>query len=471
MAERRETGSHPGAGPSLDSGAHSGAGPSLDSGAHPGPGPSPDSGSRPGPGSRPDNGDDAATRDVIVVGAGQAGLSAAFHLKRRDIDFEVLDANEGPGGAWRHRPDSLTFGGAHGLHDLPGTPLGTPDPTEPASAVVTRYYGDYEREHELPVRRPVRVLEVVSAEDAGGGLRVAAGFDRASSASNGAAPASSTATSPAPAPAVSPAAAPAFSTATSPVASPEPGGDVVPPLLVRTDAGTWRTRLLINATGTWDRPYWPFYPGRDTFEGRQVHTRDLRDESELAGMRVAVVGAGTSAVQLLLRLQDLGASTTWVTRRPPQWTDRDFDTEWGRDVERSVTERTREGLVPLSVVAATGLPLTPEYRAGIESGVLVSAGPLDRIVPDGIVLASGEHVSADVIVWATGYRASISHLAPLRLREPGGGIRTDGVHVARDPRVLLVGYGASASTVGATRAGRRAALAAARLLESASMRP
>lgn len=366
--------------------------------------------------------DPLSERDVVVIGAGQAGLSAAYHLRRRGVDFEVLDANDGPGGAWRHRPDSLTFGGAHGLHDLPGTPLGTPDPHEPAAVVVARYYGAYEREHELPVRRPVRVLQVRSEEAVPGGTAPGRQGDAADD-------------------------------------------DVLPRLVVHTDAGTWRARLLVNATGTWDRPYWPWYPGRDTFRGRQVHTRDLRDESALAGQRVVVVGAGTSAVQLLLRLADLGAATTWVTRRAPRWTDRELDTAWGRDVERSVTERTREGLVPLSVVAATGLPLTPEYRAGIEAGVLVSAGPLERLEPDGVRLASGAHVGADVIVWATGYRASISHLAPLRLREPGGGIRTDGVHVARDPRVLLVGYGASASTLGATRAGRRAALAAVRLLQ------
>lgn len=361
--------------------------------------------------------------DVVVIGAGQAGLSAAYYLQRRGLDFVVLDANDGPGGAWRHRPDSLTFGGAHGLHDLPGRPLGTPDPTEPASAVVARYYGAYEQELALPVRRPVRVREVVSdgetvADDAVPPDRPPGQVD----------------------------------------------GGTLPPLLVRTDAGEWRTRVLISSTGTWDSPHWPYYPGRDSFAGRHVHTRDLRDESELTGLRVVVVGAGTSAVQLLLRLQGVAASTTWVTRRPPQWTEQSFDTEWGRAVEDSVNERTSAGLPPLSVVAATGLPLTAEYRAGIEAGVLVSAGPLERIAPDGVVLASGDHVAADVIVWATGYRASISHLAPLRLREPGGGIRTDGVHVLRDPRVLLVGYGASASTIGATRAGRRAALAAARLL-------
>jgi pyruvate/2-oxoglutarate dehydrogenase complex dihydrolipoamide dehydrogenase (E3) component len=65
-------------------------------------------------------------------------------------------------------------------------------------------------------------------------------------------------------------------------------------------------------------------------------------------------------------------------------------------------------------------------------------------------------VSADVILWATGFRPAVDHLAPLRLREPGGGIRLEGTRVAADPRVHLVGYGPSASTVGANRAGRAA---------------
>src|SRR5687768_15550833 len=58
--------------------------------------------------------------DAVIIGAGQAGLSAAYHLQRRGLvpeqDYIVLDANEGPGGAWRHRWPSLTFDAAHGLH-------------------------------------------------------------------------------------------------------------------------------------------------------------------------------------------------------------------------------------------------------------------------------------------------------------------------------------------------------------------
>ena len=53
---------------------------------------------------------------------------------------------------------------------------------------------------------------------------------------------------------------------------------------------------------------------------------------------------------------------------------------------------------------------------------------------------------ADAILWATGFRPDVTHLAPLGLREPSGGIRLDGTRTVRDPRIHLVGYGPSAST-------------------------
>jgi hypothetical protein len=77
-----------------------------------------------------------------------------------------------------------------------------------------------------------------------------------------------------------------------------------------------------------------------------------------------------------------------------------------------------------------------------------------------------------VILWATGFRPAVEHLASLGLRSPQGGIalvpvpgNVQGATTAvGDPRVQLVGYGPSASTVGASRAGRQAALAVSRHL-------
>jgi hypothetical protein len=83
----------------------------------------------------------------------------------------------------------------------------------------------------------------------------------------------------------------------------------------------------------------------------------------------------------------------------------------------------------------------------------------DRITPDGVAWDDGRFVAADTILWATGFRPVLAHLAPLHLRAPGGGVRLDGAagtRVVADPRVHLVGYGPSASTIGANRAGRAA---------------
>lgn len=103
---------------------------------------------------------------AVIIGAGQAGLAAAHELVRRGLtpgtDFVVLDSNDGPGGAWRHRWDSLTLGTAHGIADLPGLPMERPDPGTPASRLVSDYYGRYEGEFGLRVVRPVRVVAVHS---------------------------------------------------------------------------------------------------------------------------------------------------------------------------------------------------------------------------------------------------------------------------------------------------------------------
>ncbi|WP_188988013.1 NAD(P)-binding domain-containing protein [Saccharopolyspora thermophila] len=327
--------------------------------------------------------------DVVVIGAGQAGLTASHHLQRTGIEHVVLDRGDGPGGAWRHRWPSLRLGGVHGIHDLPGSPLPETDGARPAADVIVDYFGRYEHDRQLPVLRPVKVDAVRD-----GGER----------------------------------------------------------LLVDSSAGTWAARAVLNATGTWDNPFWPHYPGRHLFTGRQLHTADYRDPQEFRGQHVVVVGGGISAVEHLLEISEV-ATTTWVTRRPPRFTTGQFD---GRAAVAEVERRVRVGLPPGSVVSATGLPGTPAVRAAQQRGVLDRQPMFARITSTGVVWADGRAQRADVILWATGFRPAIAHLAPLHLREAGGGIRVEGTRVVAEPRLHLVGYGPSASTIGASRAGRAA---------------
>lgn len=339
-----------------------------------------------------------------MIGAGQAGLSAAYHLRNRNLaphrGFVVLDAESAPGGAWQHRWPSLTLSTVNRVHDLPGMRLSevvNPGELEvQASVAVPRYFAAYEERFELPVYRPVRVRVVCERE---GRFRL------------------------------------------------------------ETDRIKFSARGIINATGTWESPNIPDVPGAERFRGRRLHTRDYRTPEEFVGQHVVIVGAGISAIQLLDEISQV-TRTTWVTRRPPEFRDGPFDEEAGRAAVAIVEDRVRRGLPPGSVVSVTGIPVTPAIEAMRARGVLRRRPMFSEITESGIRWSDGTELEADVILWCTGFRSSLDHLAPLMLREPGGGVVMTGrlaTQVAKDPRIHLVGYGPSASTIGANRAGRAAA--------------
>lgn len=110
------------------------------------------------------------TADVVVIGAGQAGLSAAYHLQRRGVSsVVVLDAEAGPGGAWRHRWDSLTMATVNGIRELPDMPAVEAEPQEPARRAVPDYFAAFEQRFDLQIERPVRVTLVEDEPSAASG--------------------------------------------------------------------------------------------------------------------------------------------------------------------------------------------------------------------------------------------------------------------------------------------------------------
>jgi cation diffusion facilitator CzcD-associated flavoprotein CzcO len=341
--------------------------------------------------------------DIVVIGAGQAGLSSAYHLKRLGKqpgrDFLVLDRAANPGGAWQFRWPSLTLSTVNRVHDLPGLGFADyagSDTSVKASVAVPHYFAAYEQHFDLQVLRPAAVSVVC---DRGERLRV------------------------------------------------------------ESDVGVFSARGIINATGTWENPYIPTYPGAETFTGRTLHTRDYQKAEDFTGQHVLVVGGGISAIQLLDQISQV-TRTTWVTRTLPRWREGPFDEDAGRQAVAMVEERVRAGLPPSAVVSVTGLPVTPAVEAMRQRGVLNRLPMFSEITPRGVRWANGTGLDVDVILWCTGFRSAIDHLAPLQLREENGGIVMTGrlaTQVAKDPRVHLVGYGPSASTIGANRAGAAAA--------------
>ena len=342
---------------------------------------------------------------VVVIGAGQAGLSVSYYLQRLGLEagneFVVLDRGPITGGAWQQRWEALRIGSAHRINDLPGMEaiglsFETADRTLPAKDVVAEYYAKYEEHYGFQIIRPANVTSV---ENRGANLAVTfTGHDG--------------------------------------------------PREVTTD-------ILINATGTWGSPFIPWYPGLKSFEGRHVHTTEYVDAAEFAGQNVIVVGGGTSAIGFLLELENIAEHLTWVSRRPIEFLeDGELNLEARQSAVQKQDEAARAGRALPSIVSGTGVPRTRRIQAGIDRGLLHARPMFASIEPDGVRWANGAFQKADAIIWSTGFRPELRHLAPLKLREKEGGVVIAQGASWKDPRIFFAGYGPQASTIGANRAGR-----------------
>ncbi len=340
--------------------------------------------------------------DVLVIGGGQSGLAAGYFLRRTALSFTILDAAEAPGGAWGEAWDSLTLFSPAQWSSLPGWAMPVPpDGGYPPRDAVIEYLKAYEARYALPVRRPVRVVAVRQARDG---------------------------------------------------------------LVLETAGGeSLEARAVISATGTWTRPFIPDIPGRDVFAGRQVHSARYRRPEDFAGHSVLVVGGGNSGAQILAELSRHAARATWVTEREPVFLPDDVD---GRVLFERATARwqaQREGRPPPEQLGGLGnIVMVAPVREARARGVLHSVPPFARLDATGAVWADGARVAADAIIWCTGFRPALEHLAPLGVVDAEGKIAVgaEGQALA-EKRLWLLGYGdwtgmASATLAGVTRAARGA---------------
>jgi putative flavoprotein involved in K+ transport len=347
-----------------------------------------------------------SSTQVVVVGGGQAGLAAGSYLRRAGLDYVILDAQAEPGGAWSHGWDSLRLFSPAQHSSLPGWPM---PPFQGKGYPTAEHVVEYLTAYEKRYALAIRRSETV--------------------------------------------------TAVSKV------DDV---LRVATDTEEWMAGAVISATGTWWRPFLPAVPG--SFVGRQLHTVDYRSPREFDGQSVVVVGGGNSGAQIAADLAGT-ANVTWATQRPPRYLPDHID---GRALFDVATRRRRaldSGEPDTGGVAGLGdIVAVPPVRAARDAGALRARSMFARLDDDGPVWADGTRVRADAVIWCTGFRPALAHLAPLRLRGTHGRIPTEGTRALGEPRLHLLGYGdwtgpASATLIGVGMAARSAVADIAALLE------
>lgn len=342
--------------------------------------------------------DNERQADIIVIGAGQAGLSTAFYLRRTSLSYRILDAQREPGAAWLHTWESLRLFSPARFSSLPGRLMeGGPD-YYPSKNEVIAYLRAYEEHYGFPVERPVRVEAVLPGQDR---------------------------------------------------------------LRVVTDRGTWLTRAVVSATGSLDHPYTPAYPGREHFQGVQIHSREYRSPEQYRGKRVLIVGGGNSGAQIMAEVAPI-ADASWVTLAEPSFLPDDVD---GRYLFNQATERYRalqEGRPVPPPATLEDIVMVPPVREARARGDLVAVRPFEAITSRGVIWPDGREETVDVIIWCTGFRPALEHLRPLGVVESDGRVAVRDNRSLREPRLWLVGYGqwtgfASATLIGVGRSARSVA--------------
>jgi len=231
-------------------------------------------------------------------------------------------------------------------------------------------------------------------------------------------------------------------------------------LRVVTDAGAWIARAVVSATGTWSAPNVPRLPGHRRFAGRLIHSAHYESPNGFDGQRVVVVGGGNSGAQIVADLAG-SATVTWATRHPPTFLPDEID---GRYLFGEATARYRaltQGAAPPPPRLLGNIVMVESVRRARERGALHAVRMFSSFVEDGVMWPDGRRTQEDAVIFATGFRPAIDHLATLDAVGPNGRIDVRATRSAREPRLWLVGYGewtgyASATLIGVGRTARAA---------------
>jgi cation diffusion facilitator CzcD-associated flavoprotein CzcO len=221
--------------------------------------------------------------------------------------------------------------------------------------------------------------------------------------------------------------------------------------LTDADGGRYEADVVVSAVGTFATPSYPDIAGLDSFAGPCFHSARWEHDHDLVGRRVAVIGTGASAAQIVPELAKV-AETVDVFQRTPQWilprSDKPFTEEQKRRFARNPIAARRhrrelywafentiafreEGAEQLKAIALGHIEyrikddglrakLTPDYlfgckrtlvcsdfyKAVLRDNVELVTERIERVTPGAVVTTGGREHPVDAIVLATGFRAT-----------------------------------------------------------------
>ncbi len=300
------------------------------------------------------------TVPILVLGAGPAGLALGAELQQRGAPFLIVEQGPEVGHSWRRMPSRLKLVSpwkANWL--LPEDASRFTAHHETTRDEFASYLRDFAADRGLPVRTNVQVKAV--RRDAGEGF------------------------------------------------------------IVETSDGALRARCVINATGCFSAPWTPEIPGANTSRLPSLHVAEFGDAESLRRRilrderPVLIVGKRLSAGQTMIELVEAGFQVALSCREPVEFGPGPFAWWWFFRLHPwlEARELRRRG--------AQARGFTPKMLGGkarqlIERGLVKIFPPIGRFHESSVVFTDGRTLEPAAVIFATGFRPALRHLAPLGLR-------------------------------------------------------
>lgn len=337
--------------------------------------------------------------NVVIVGAGPAGLAVAACLKQAGQDFVILEKAIEVAPSWRRHYRRLHLHTVKSFSSLPFVPFPKGHPRYVPREKVVAYLDAYARRFGLDPRFGVTVKSIRREGDR---------------------------------------------------------------LLVQTDAGLFSARKVVIATGNNAEPVTPGFPGIEAFKGQALHSAAYTEAAPYAGKDVLVVGMGNTGAEIALDLAESGARATISVRKgvhivprqlfgvpiqmvgiasrtmPQSLNDWMFpkilDLALGR-LEKYGIVRPKEGI--LAQIDAGRIPMIDIGTvAAIKAGRIAIAPDIATFTGDGARFVNGVEKDFDAVIFATGYRPAHGGFLPAELRPGKSGVNARSSELG----IYLVGF-------------------------------
>jgi putative flavoprotein involved in K+ transport len=304
--------------------------------------------------------------DVIVIGAGQAGLSMGYFLSKSKLNFLILDAHNRVGDTWRNRYDSLLLFTPRSYSSLPGLALKGDPKGFPTKDEIADYLEHYAEELELPIKLNIKVEKVSKVDHL-------------------------------------------FS--------------------IQTHDFTLKSKRVVVATGPFKDPYIPHMSTNLSKEIIQLHSSQYKNPSQLKTGGVLVVGGGNSGSQIAVELskqfetflsvgQKLNFLPLTLANQSIFW--------WFEKM--GILKADRDSFIGRKIQGKPDPIFGYELREQQKQGKVMLKGRTTSIQNDVIFFEDQTSVTVKNIIWATGFRFDYSWLdIPCMLDSYGKVIHQRGV--------------------------------------------